>query len=178
MKKDFITATPDSGGSGSTTVTVTASANQTESTRSTSLSVAGGGKTQAVSLSQAAVAKISVSPTTVFSSMSSPNTGQSYATTITVSNAPTKPTVSVSMAMKTDGGTIKYQMGYVGKSEPVSAGNNTWTFKVWPANWYQATGGDGGDLPALVPGYYCQGKITVGSGWNTATVNIQGMVTS
>lgn len=37
MKKDFITATPDSGGSGSTTVTVAASANQTESTRSTSL---------------------------------------------------------------------------------------------------------------------------------------------
>lgn len=55
MKKDFITATPDSGGSGSTTVTATASANQTESTRSTSLSVAGGGMTQAVSLSQAAV---------------------------------------------------------------------------------------------------------------------------
>ena len=45
-------------------------------------------------------------------------------------NATTKPTVSVSMAMKTDGGTIKYQMGDVGKSEPVSAGNNTWTFKV------------------------------------------------
>lgn len=43
MQKDFITATPDSGGSGSTTVTATASANQTESTRSTSLSVAGGG---------------------------------------------------------------------------------------------------------------------------------------
>ena len=40
MQKDFITATPDSGGSGSTTVTATASANQTESTRSTSLSVA------------------------------------------------------------------------------------------------------------------------------------------
>lgn len=37
MQKDFITVTPDSGGSGSTTVTVAASANQTESTRSTSL---------------------------------------------------------------------------------------------------------------------------------------------
>lgn len=48
MKKDFITATPDSGGSGSTTVTVAASANQTESTRSTSLSVAGGGMTRTV----------------------------------------------------------------------------------------------------------------------------------
>ena len=41
MQKDFITATPDSGGSGSTTVTSTAPANQTESARSTSLSVAG-----------------------------------------------------------------------------------------------------------------------------------------
>jgi hypothetical protein len=45
MQKDFITATPDSGGSGSTTVTATAPANQTESARSTSLSVAGGGMT-------------------------------------------------------------------------------------------------------------------------------------
>ena len=54
MQKDFITATPDSGGSGSTTVTVAASANQTESTRSTSLSVAGGGMTRTVGVSQAA----------------------------------------------------------------------------------------------------------------------------
>ena len=54
MKKDFITATPDSGESGSTTVTATASANQTESTRSTSLSVAGGGMTRTVGASQAA----------------------------------------------------------------------------------------------------------------------------
>ena len=54
MKKDFITVTPDSGGSGSTTVTVEASANQTESTRSTSLSVAGGGMTRTVGASQAA----------------------------------------------------------------------------------------------------------------------------
>ena len=160
---------------------VTASANSATTTRSgtATYTQTGSGKTQAVSLSQAAVAKISVSPTTVFSSMSSPNTGQSYATTITVSNAPTKPTVSVSMAMKTDGGAIKYQMGDVGKSEPVSAGNNTWTFKVWPANWYQATGGDGGGLPALVPGYYCQGTATVrlNSG-NTATVQISGNVST
>ena len=54
MQKDFITATPDSGGSGSTTVTATAPANQTESTRSTSLSVAGGGMTRTVGASQAA----------------------------------------------------------------------------------------------------------------------------
>ncbi len=54
MKKDFITATPDSGGSGSTTVTATAPANQTESVLSTSLSVAGGGMTRTVGASQAA----------------------------------------------------------------------------------------------------------------------------
>lgn len=54
MKKDFITATPDSGGSGSTTVTAAASANQTESARSVSLSVAGGGMTRTVGASQAA----------------------------------------------------------------------------------------------------------------------------
>lgn len=53
MQKDFITATPDSGGSGSTTVTAAASANQTESARSTSLSVAGGGMTRTVGASQA-----------------------------------------------------------------------------------------------------------------------------
>lgn len=53
MKKDFITATPESGGSGSTTVTVQASANQTESARSVNLSVAGGGMTRTVSVSQA-----------------------------------------------------------------------------------------------------------------------------
>ena len=110
--------------------------------------------------------------------MSSPNTGQSYATTITVSNSPTKPNVSVAMTQQSDGGTLKYQMGNVGTSVPVSAGTNTWTFKVWPTMWYTATGGDGGGHPTLVPGNYCQGKITVGSGLNTATVNIQGMVTS
>lgn len=108
--------------------------------------------------------------------MSSPNTGQSYATTITVSNAPTKPNVSVAMTMNSDGGTLKYQMGDVGTSDPVSAGNNTWTFKVWPTTWYHATGGDGGGRPALVPGYYCQGTITVGIGSNTATVKISGNV--
>ena len=54
MKKDFITATPDSGGSGSTTVTAAASANQTESARSVKLSVAGGGMTRTVAASQAA----------------------------------------------------------------------------------------------------------------------------
>ena len=54
MQKDFITATPDSGGSGSTTVTAAASANQTESARSVSLSVAGGGMTRTVAASQAA----------------------------------------------------------------------------------------------------------------------------
>lgn len=54
MNKNFITATPDSGGSGSTTVTVQASANQTESARSVNLSVAGGGMTRTVGVSQAA----------------------------------------------------------------------------------------------------------------------------
>jgi hypothetical protein len=273
MQKDFITATPDSGGSGSTTVTAAASANQTESARSVNLSVAGGGmtrtvaasqaagvvtwnyyfsvtptslsfvaggesktvtvtsyrkkvingvetstqknvawtptvsgtgfsvsgstvtaaansatttrsgtatytqtdsgKTQGVSLSQAAAAKITVSPTTVFSGMSSPNTGQSYATTITVSNCPTKPTVSITMNQRLDDG-FKHQMGDAENSEPVSAGNNTWTFKVWPANWYHATGGTG---ISLVPGWYCQGKVTVTlTIGNSATVSIQGNV--
>ena len=54
MQKDFITATPDSGGSGSTTVTAAAPANQTESARSVNLSVAGGGMTRTVAANQAA----------------------------------------------------------------------------------------------------------------------------
>lgn len=273
MQKDFITATPDSGGSGSTTVTATAPANQTESARSVNLSVAGGGmtrtvgasqaagvvtwnyyfsvtptllsfvaggetksvtvtsyrkkvingvetstqenvnwtptvsgtgfsvsgsnvtatansatttrsgtatytqtgsgKTQAVSLSQAAAAKITVSPTTVFSSMSSPNTGQSYGTTITVSNCPTKPTVSIVMNKQLDNG-LKHQMGDAANTQPVSAGTNKWTFSVYPTNWYHATGGTG---ISLVPGYYCQGKVTVTlTVGNSATVSIRGNV--
>ena len=82
------------------------------------------------------------------------------------------------MAMKSDGGAVKYQMGDVGKSEPVSAGNNTWTFKVWPANWYQAKGGDQQrGRPTLAPGYYCQGTATVRlNSDNTATVQISGNV--
>ena len=68
----------------------------------------------------------------------------------------------------------KHQMGDAGNSEPVSAGNNTWTFKVWPANWYHATGGTG---ISLVPGWYCQGKVTVTlTIGNSATVSIQGNV--
>lgn len=83
------------------------------------------------------------------------------------------------MAMKIDGGTKKYQMGDVGSSEPVSAGNNTWTFKVWPANWYHAKGGGGGDIFMLVPGYYCQGTVTVRlNSSNTATVQISGYVST
>ena len=111
--------------------------------------------------------------------MSSPSTGQSYATTITVSNCPTKPTVSIAMKNQNDGGILQYQMGDCGNSDPVSAGANKWTFKVWPSMWYHATGGDGGGRPILVPGYYCQGTATVrlNSG-NTATVQISGNVST
>jgi hypothetical protein len=83
------------------------------------------------------------------------------------------------MKHKSDGGTLQYQMGDCGKSDPVSAGTNKWTFKVWPSNWYQATGGDGGGLPTLVLGYYCQGTVTVTlTSSNKATVSIQGNVSS
>lgn len=54
MKKDFITATPDSGGSGTTTITVTAPTNPTDVTRRVSLSIAGGGMTRTVIANQAA----------------------------------------------------------------------------------------------------------------------------
>lgn len=90
--------------------------------------------------------------------MTSPNTGQSYATTITVSNCPTKPTVFVQMKSQTDGGSMQV-MGSAIATSPVSAGTNKWTFTVYPTSWYQATGGGSGI--SLVPGYYCQGTITV-----------------
>jgi hypothetical protein len=129
---------------------------------------------EAVSLSQAAAAKITVSPTTVFSGMTSPNTGQSYATTITVSNCPTKPTVSITMSNKLDGGT-RHQMGDAANTQPISAGTNKWTFTVYPTNWYQATGGGTGI--SLTPGYYCDGTIKVTlTSENSATVYIQGNV--
>ena len=70
-------------------------------------------------------------------------------------------------------------MGSAEATIPVSAGNNTWTFTLYPTSWYQATGGDGGGRPALVPGYYCQGTATVrlNSG-STATVQIRGNVST
>lgn len=52
MQKDFITATPDSGGSGTTTVTVVASANSGNA-RTTTLNIGGGGITRNISISQA-----------------------------------------------------------------------------------------------------------------------------
>lgn len=125
-------------------------------------------------MSQAAAAKITVSPTTVFSGMTSPNTGQSYATTITVSNCPTKPTVSITMENKLDGG-IRHQMGDAANTQPVSAGTNKWTFTVYPINWYQAT--NSGTGINLTPGYYCNGTIKVTlTSENSATVYIRGNV--
>lgn len=106
--------------------------------------------------------------------MSSPNTGQSYATTITVSNCPSKPIVTILMANKLDGGT-RHQMGDAAYTQPVSAGTNKWTFTVYPTNWYHATGVGTGIT--LVPGYYCEGTITVTlTSGNSATVSIQGNV--
>lgn len=67
-------------------------------------------------------------------------------------------------------------MGSAAATTPVSVGNNTWTFTLYPTSWYQATGGNGGGRPTLVPGYYCQGTATVGIGSNTATVKISGNV--
>lgn len=131
-------------------------------------------KQEGVSLSQAAAAKITVSPTTVFSGMSSPNTGQSYATTITVSNCPSKPTVSILMSNQLDGGQ-KQQMGDAANTQPVSAGTNKWTFTVYPTNWYHATGGGTGI--SLTPGYYCDGRIKVTlTSENSATVYIRGHI--
>lgn len=52
MQKDFISATPDSGGGGSTTVNVTTNKN-ISSERSTTINVTGGGITKTVKINQA-----------------------------------------------------------------------------------------------------------------------------
>jgi hypothetical protein len=52
MQKDFISATPDSGGAGSTTVNVTTNRN-ISSERSTTINVTGGGITKTVKINQA-----------------------------------------------------------------------------------------------------------------------------
>ncbi len=51
MQKDFITATPDSGGAGGTTVNVTAAAN-TGDDRTTTVNITGGGITKTVEIRQ------------------------------------------------------------------------------------------------------------------------------
>lgn len=106
--------------------------------------------------------------------MNSPYTGQSYATTITVSNCPLRPTVSISMSNNLDNGQ-RHQMGDAANTLPISAGTNKWTFKVYPTNWYHAKGGGTGIY--LTPGYYCDGKIKVTlTSENSATVYIRGYI--
>ena len=170
---NYTVAVTGTGFSGSGT-TVTAAANSATLTRTgtATYTQATSGKSQGVSLSQAAAAPITVSPTAVFSNMTSPDIGQSYATTITVSNCPTKPTVSITMEEQLDN-VQKHQMGNAGNSEPVFTGNNTWTFKVWPKDWYLATD----DTGIVIPGWHCLGEVTVTlTIENSATVSIRGYV--
>ena len=165
MKKDFITATPDSGGSGSTTVTVAASANQTESTRSTSLSVAGGGMTRTVGASQAAGVVtwnyyFSVTPT----SLSFVAGGETKSVTITsyrkkvingvetstqenVNWTPTvsgtgfsvsgsNVTASANSATTTRSGTATYTQTGSGKTQAVSLSQAAAEPSAWTYPWY------------------------------------------
>ena len=127
-----------------------------------------------VSLSQAAAAKITVSPSSVFYQMTSPNTGQSYATTITVSNCPTQPTISISMDSGKSGG-LDVILGDAAYTTPVSAGLNTWTFKIYPTRWQTVVMNPSGS--SMVPGEYCQGTCTVRLAvGNTASVSIRGNI--
>lgn len=59
MQKDFVTATPDTGGAGGTTVNVKASANS-GAARNTTITVSGGGVSKQVSISQAAGQQVTV----------------------------------------------------------------------------------------------------------------------
>lgn len=128
---------------------------------------------EGVSLSQAAAAKITVSPTSVFGSMKTANTGVAYAETITVTNCPSKPTVTVKMTESIDGG-VSIVQGNAVATSPVSAGANTWTFTIYPTDWYWASGSGSGIV--MKPGEYCQGTCTVASGGQTAAVYIRGAI--
>lgn len=59
MQKDFVTATPDTGGAGGTTVNVKASPNS-GAARNTTITVSGGGVSKQVSISQAAGQQVTV----------------------------------------------------------------------------------------------------------------------
>ena len=165
MKKDFLTATPDSGGSGSTTVTVAASANQTESTRSTSLSVAGGGMTRTVGASQAAGVVtwnyyFSVTPT----SLSFVAGGETKSVTVTsyrkkvingvetstqenvnytvsvtgtgFSGSGTTVTAAANSATSTRTGTATYTQATSGKTQAVSLSQAAAAPSSWEYPWY------------------------------------------
>lgn len=143
MQKDFITATPDSGGSGSTTVTATAPANQTESARSTSLSVAGGGMTRTVGASQAAGVVtwnyyFSVTPT----SLSFVAGGETKSVTVTsyrkkvINGVETSTQENVNYTVSVTG------TGFSGSGTTVTAAANSATSKrTGTATYTQATSG-------------------------------------
>jgi hypothetical protein len=143
MQKDFITATPDSGGSGSTTVTATAPANQTESARSTSLSVAGGGMTRTVGASQAAGVVtwnyyFSVTPT----SLSFVAGGESKSVTVTsyrkkvINGVETSTQENVNYTVSVTG------TGFSGSGTTVTAAANSATStRTGTATYTQATSG-------------------------------------
>lgn len=143
MQKDFITATPDSGGSGSTTVTAAASANPTESARSVSLSVVGGGMTRTIAISQAAEVVtwnyyFSVTPT----SLSFVADGESKSVTVTsyrkkvVNGVETSTQENVNYAVSVTG------TGFSGSGTTVTAAANSATStRTGTATYTQATSG-------------------------------------
>ena len=143
MQKDFITATPGSGGSGSTTVTAAASANQTESARSVNLSVAGGGMTRTVAASQAAGVVtwnyyFSVTPT----SLSFVAGGESKSVTVTsyrkkvINGAETSTQENVNYTVSVTG------TGFSGSGTTVTAAANSATStRTGTATYTQATSG-------------------------------------
>ena len=143
MQKNFITATPDSGGSGSTTVTAAASANQTESARSVNLSVAGGGMTRTVAASQAAGVVtwnyyFSVTPT----SLSFVAGGESKSVTVTsyrkkvINGVETSTQENVNYTVSVTG------TGFSGSGTTVTAAANSATStRTGTATYTQATSG-------------------------------------
>ena len=175
MKKDFITATPDSGGSGSTTVTVAASANQTESTRSTSLSVAGGGMTRTVGASQAAGVVtwnyyFSVTPT----SLSFVAGGETKAVTVSsyrkkvINGVETSTQENVNYTVSVTG------TGFTGSGTTVTAAANSATStRTGTATYTQATSGKSQGVSlsqAGIPVAEMSVKYSSSSNWGTLSI--------
>lgn len=116
---------------------------------------------------------MSASPTSVFGRMTSPLTGPSNYETVTVSNCPSQPTITITMAKQVDGGKM-VQVGDAAYGSLTNLGGNKWSFRIWVGYWYNAPGSGTGII--MPKGSYCQGNCAITAGGQTVTVTLSGSI--